>query len=262
MSSLPTEILGKVNQWKRCGYEPHLVRIFIDKEYQFVVRAISREEFSVLVENNNPAEFYPAPPMEGVSHPSPIIEIAGQDHRQDLIRAALLWPDHLDPDLPASIDAHLFNNIAGVSGWASEDALVRGLIEARAYVCTLQGFLESRICKAFPHMSTDDLSKMNFQQFIKLVALSEAITGVDIDLRPWLAPDEYQRELDKISGRQKRMRRAQMSSQFRSIRGNPKAQGELLQQYLLQEAELRGVDLTNRDTKPDFQRERDAILSI
>jgi len=184
---LPEEIRTQIPRWKQMGYEPHLLLLEDGKGGQalFVFRTLTHKEFLVLVaEAQVPSEF----------------ESLGRLYAggfKDLIRTALLWPAELDPHLPAATDRFLAEAIVETSGWSSEDRLSQNLSEARDEATTLLGFLYCRVSAAFPSIHPDTLRDIPLTKLMRLVAMSEVITQIPVDLDPWLHPEEYKKRMDR-----------------------------------------------------------------
>lgn len=179
------------------GYEPHMIIVNHDeKPYPIIFRTLTKEEYLGLTEVNTP---------EAASSLGTLYI----DQYADIIRTALLHPVVLDDFLPAATDKLLAEAIVEASGWVSTNRLIAGLNEAREKATSLDGFLRSRILVAFPSMSLEKLNSMRFSELMNLVAMSESITGLPIDLQPWLDPDGYKKRIEAEERMQKRLRKEQ-----------------------------------------------------
>lgn len=189
MTLAPNELNRRVRDWKRKGYDVY--SITLPGEHQAVFRALTRSEFEDAVSGALVDDL-------GVKYLGSLYT----DRYRELIRSAVISPDllttaELPESWPAACDKILAEAISRVSGWLDVNRLEEGLSEAREYATSLQGFLEGRICATFPGYKLEDMKNLTFAELMKLVGLSEMVTGELIDLRPWTDPQGYIKDMER-----------------------------------------------------------------
>ena len=255
---MPSELGGRLRAWKKSGYEVYSVNV-ASLEEPFYIRALTREEYEALVDGLDIGSYYPRESSGYTRWPPPVLALYGTCHYEEILRAGLLHPQ-LTGEMPAGVDAHVASAIVTVSGWADRVRLVEEMNVARQKATSLWGFLESRILQAFPAMSPERTGKMVLSEFLYRAAMSEIMTGVEIDMRPWLDPDAYMKELER---EQKRARRQQSVLEEAPVsRADARSRARLRQEELIRLAEQTPVDLTARDTKPNFARDNSMLSQI
>lgn len=178
---LPEDALKQLKKWKKLGFEPHYVEVC---GQVILFRALTKEEFTEATD----------------VHLDAGEDLLGQLYTgqyEEIIEMALLWPNPLPEDLPAATDRFLAQAIIEASSWVSTDRLVVGLEEARERASSLEGFLKSRIHSAFPTMDPHKIDKLTFNEMMYFVAQSEIITGVPVDVQPWVDPEGYQKRMER-----------------------------------------------------------------
>lgn len=263
MAFLP-QLAGRIRAWKDSGYELFVVYFKISGKLEpFVLRALTKHEYESLVEGLDVGSYFPPEDNSLESWPPEYLKTYGTLQYSDILRAGLLYPN-LDPSWPAGIDAQIAKQICLISGWGSKTSFLQKLNAARAKASTIWGFLESRIRTAFPHMVDSDIQKMTLESFVDKAAMSELITGVTIDPEPWVDPARYMAKVERAE-RINRRRRQESMPDVSSVR-DPRLRRELEKQRLAATAEDLKNDLVNRlsdrDTKPDFERDNEALNRI
>lgn len=195
---LPEEVIQLLPRWRRMGYEPHCVSIpSLSGDKVVVFRTLTKKEFVELTQM----------PMHTPEEGANLLGTLYAETYSEIVSVALLWPTVLSDDLPAAADKVIAEAVIDASAWVSTDKLVAGLSEARETASSLDGFLRSRIFAAFPTMTSEQLDNLRFSEMMKLVASSEMITGVPVDLRPWLDPEGYKRDIDRQERMARRIRK-------------------------------------------------------
>lgn len=214
---LPLEIEQQINKWKRLNIEPHYIQV--DGVY-IVFKTLTKLEFQELVSDARHKEY------------SEVLGPFYTDQYRELIDCALLYPNPLPDDLPSLTDKLLAEAIIEASGWVSTDRLVQSFSEAREKALTLESFIRSRILAGFPTMKPSDLDNMRLNEMMDLAAMSEVITGVQIDMRPWLDPEGYNKWLEK----QEKLARSMQREAELGIQTNPKMKNPEFRKKLIESA--------------------------
>ena len=178
---LPEEVERQLKKWKSLGLEPHYFEV---GGQVIIFRTLSKEEFTQATDI--------------VIRPEE--DFLGQlyaDQFAEIIELALLWPTPLPDEMPAATDRLLAQAIIEASSWVSTDKLLDGLNAARDRASSLEGFLKSRIYAAFPTIGYKKVDLLTFTEMMDLVAQSEIITGVPVDIQPWIDPDGYQKRMER-----------------------------------------------------------------
>jgi hypothetical protein len=192
---LPQEVLDLLPSWKEMGYEPHCVFVRKGEDAVPVVfRTLTKKEFSVLSQQ-------PVGDLESV-----VLGPMFTSPYQNILKTAVLWPNPIPDEYPSATDRMVSEAIIEASAWVSTEALQTGLQEARDSASSLEGFLASRIHVAFPFMDPRVVDGMTFNSMMRHVALSEIMTGVQVDLQPFLDPEGYQKRLEREERQAKKQR--------------------------------------------------------
>lgn len=188
---LPSEVRENLPKWKRMGYEPHYVELPRGGEtLKVFFRTLTKREFDELSQSHQNPE-------------AARLGVLYSDQFTEIVETALLWPSPLPGDLPAATDKLLAEAIIEASAWISTERLIMGLGEARQEAGSLEGFIHSRILAAFPSIQLKDIQKMTFSEMMKLAAMSELITGVPVDIQPWVDPEGYEKRMRREARRAK-----------------------------------------------------------
>lgn len=203
-------------KWKKMGYSVSYVETedLNGISLKVYFRSLTKNEFEYLSDLDKRIEVKALGPFYS-------------GHYQEIIETALLHPKVLPDILPASFDKLLAEAIVEASAWMSTDKLVTGLEEARSSASSLEGFLYSRIMAAFPALSIEQVKDLEFGKMINLVAMSELITGVPVDLQPWLDPEGYEKRLVMEQRRNKRMADPMVSENLKLMR-DPAARARIM----------------------------------
>jgi hypothetical protein len=254
------QIADRIKTWKASGYELYCVQLSIKGELKpFVIRALTKHEYESLVEGLSAATYFPTELETSYEWPSQFLSIYGTRQYQDILRAGLLWP-FLTDDMPAGIDGQLAKQIALISGWSSKGKFLEELQKARNKASTIWGFLESRIRTAFPYFTDEDIKGMTLEALADKAAMSELITGVEIDPRPWVDPEGYLAEQERLKKLAKKMApKAQLDTS--NVR-DPRIKDQLRKLQLAQLAEETKVDLTDRSARVDFDSDKRQIAAV
>lgn len=195
---LPQEVLDQLPAWREMGYEPHCV--FVRKgegAVPVVFRTLTKKEFASL-------SAQPVGELESL-----VLGPLFTKPYEKILKTAVLWPDPIPDDYPSSTDRLVAEAIISASSWISTEALQVGLEEARESASSLESFLASRIHCAFPAMDPKFIESMTFSTMMRYVAMSEIMTGVQVDLQPFLDPVGYQKRIER---EEKQARRAQQEA--------------------------------------------------
>ena len=242
------EVREQVPRWRKRGYEPHMV-VVPDKDYEpypVVFRVLTRKEYEELSQPVKPGvETMLGPLFTGLY--------------DEIIQTALLYPKELPEDLPAATDGIVADAILEASAWINPDRLVEGLAKSREEVLGLNSFLVSRVYAAFPTMTPDKVKDMTFPEFIKFVAYSEILTGVQVDLEPWLSPDTYRKRMDREE-RRIRLREKGMAEAGQNMPTNPR--DAALFAAMMKSAEESRNRLSERHGPVDFQKDNAEIQAL
>jgi len=198
---LPEDFRRMFPSWTEMGYEPFYISVRADAEKMVPVafRALTKKEFGVLSKIQVP------------ELPALILGPLYTEPYQQILETAMLWPKPLPDNLLAGSDRLIAEAIITASSWISTDSLVKGLEEAREQASSLESFLQSRIHVAFPMIQPQDVDGMTFTRMMRLVGLSEIMTGVQVDLQPFLDPEGYKKRLERES---RQSRRQQMEAEM------------------------------------------------
>lgn len=206
------------------GYEPCCVMLPVfGEEHPVYFRTLTKKEFTELTQDFE------------YKHPEETKYLGDlySGRYEEIINAALLWPNPLPDTYPAATDKLVAEAILDASAWVSTDRLTSGLFEARQEASSLDGFLKSRIFAAFPTMSIEKINSLKFTEMIELVAMSEVITGVEVDLQPWLDPEGYQKRIE----REKRRERAIIREREAGLNIDPRMKDPAFMRKLISSAQ-------------------------
>ena len=135
------------------------------KEKWFIFRLLTRYEFSVLT--------------------SPEFTVLGCE--EDFIaKNCLLYPEAEDYDMSkelAGTVSSLVNIIVKASGFESADTLLENLQEKRNLMELADNQMIILLCKAFPHLTIDDINDFDLPKLAYYLALAEQVLGVTLDLK-------------------------------------------------------------------------------
>lgn len=221
----PDDVRDMIPKWRRMGYEPHCVSIpLADREVTVVFRTLTKKEYDEVTQF----------PLHSTPREASLLGSLYSSQFEEIVRLALLWPTSLPEDLPAASDKLIAEAIIEASAWVSTEKLNTGLTEARERASSLEGFLRSRIFAAFPTMTVEEVGNLRFSQMIDLVASSEIITGFPVDLRPWLDPEGYQRDMD----RQQRMNQRIRQEREAGMNVDPRMKDPAFRRKLIEQAQV------------------------
>lgn len=239
----PEEVRDQIPRWKRMGYEPHCVSVpSISGDQVVVFRTLTKKEFVEITQS----------PLREVPEEANFLGTLYSDSYAEIVELAVLWPKPLPEELSAASDKIIADAIIDASAWVSTDRLVNGLSEARESASSLDGFLRSRIFAAFPTMTTEQVDNLRFSEMINLVATSEVITGVVVDLRPWLDPEGYQAEMD----RQQRMHRRIQKERELGVNVDPRMRDPEFRRKLIEQAQESRTRLNSSRSQEDIDLEK------
>jgi len=207
------------------GYEPHCVVVDCDGEpLEVVFRTLSKKEYNELVNI----------PLKNDEEALHYLGSLYTEQYTEIVELAVLWPNPLpDDDLPAGFDRQIAEAVIEASAWVSTERLVEGLGVARDHATSLDGFLKSRIFAAFPTMTVEQVGDMRFTEMMELVAMSETITGIKVDLQPWIDPEGYQKKITRAAKMNKRI----MKEQEAGMSVNPKMKDPEFRKKLIAQAQ-------------------------
>lgn len=220
----PDEVRDLIPRWRRMGYEPHCVSVPTASGEQVVVfRTLTKKEFIELTQ----MPLHTAPPG------AEFLGTLYTENYTEIVELAVLWPKPLPDDATAATDKIIADAVVDASAWVSTDRLVAGLSDAREGASSLDGFLKSRIFAAFPTMTVEQVDNLRFSEMMRLVATSEIITGVVVDLRPWLDPEGYQKDME----RQERMSRRIQKEREMGMNVDPRMRDPEFRRKLIAQAQ-------------------------
>lgn len=102
-----------------------------------------------------------------------------------VLEMCLLYPiyskDVLDYRLAGEIE-YVSKCIVELSGFSRTDTILNDIEEERKKVEILDNQILLLICKAFPHISLNDLDNMNYQTLLRYLVLAEAILDVKLNI--------------------------------------------------------------------------------
>jgi hypothetical protein len=82
-------------------------------------------------------------------------------------------------------------------------------------------------------MQVEQVAELRFNEMMDLVAMSEVITGIQVDLQPWLDPEGYEKKMARSAKMQKRM----MQEQEVGMNVNPKMKDPAFRRKLIEQAQ-------------------------
>lgn len=102
-----------------------------------------------------------------------------------LLGMCLLYPKYdkreFDNRLAGEID-YVVRNIIELSGFSKTDGMLEDIEEERRKIESLDNQILLLICKAFPHLTPQDLDKMNYNSILRYLTLAEAILDVKLSI--------------------------------------------------------------------------------
>jgi hypothetical protein len=121
---------------------------------------------------------------------------------EQLVERCVVWPHNFrinNPDYKYSfgIDSFLTRAIVNVSAFASENILLEGVEYSRTYARTMEAIITMMICRAFPRYTPEDVDNMPFHEQIKLVGMSEQMTGYEVPYMEILHPELIPKKQEK-----------------------------------------------------------------
>lgn len=262
MARLPQQLIARVAAWKSSGYELHLLHHRLGGvEQPFIVRALTREEYESLVESISIGSYYPVEEQDLQHWPPELLLQYGTLHYQDILRAGLLWPE-LSPEWPAGTDAVLARQIVEVSGWQNQMRVLGALERGRQRATSLFGFLETRVLQAFPAVTREQLRDMTMELFFERVAMAEVAAGQQVDLRPWMAPEEFMREQRRAQRAAERAQAEAEAQMDMQAKGDPRLKRAIERARLERAAEETKASLYEDTGRVDFTRDNRGIAGV
>ncbi len=113
-----------------------------------------------------------------------------QDYMQTMVddfvfNTCVLYPelsrDDKDNMLAGTVSG-VIDSILALSGFASPEGLSKLLDENRSTMGLADSQIIVAICKAFPHITPEEINKFNIQKITYYLALAEQILGISMDL--------------------------------------------------------------------------------
>jgi hypothetical protein len=102
-----------------------------------------------------------------------------------LLELCLLYPEYdsniLDKELAGEVESVVMA-IKQRSGFSEKDSVIADIDKAREVMGTLENQMVILICKAFPHLTLEDVDRLTYAELIKYIALSEAILDVKLNI--------------------------------------------------------------------------------
>lgn len=111
--------------------------------------------------------------------------IVDADLSDELLKLCLLYPEYdeekLDCELAGTVDSIILAIKRG-SGFSEKDDIIEDIGKSRGLMDTLENQISILICKAFPHLTLEDIDKLTYAEIIRYIALSEAILDVKLNI--------------------------------------------------------------------------------
>lgn len=157
-SGIPTDvILDLKSRW------PNIYSVKMGKSY-FIFRLLSRKEFGVVIDLQN----YKTGSEEDY-----------------IFETCVLYPKISSEDLNnmlAGIVPEIVKVIVKMSGFSSSDSLVFCIEASRTMMTLADNQMTVVICKAFPHLTPEDVNNFDIQKLTYYLALAEQILGVTLEI--------------------------------------------------------------------------------
>lgn len=180
---LPDEINRELSKWNGLGLNPHYTLITHPKGVCYVVfRTLTKGEFISIRDSRGQDNYLGA---------------LNTDIYKNVIDMCILYPNPLPDDLPAFADKMLFEAIVEASGWLSTDKLIECINKQREEATTLDYYLKMRIISAIPHIKLSDFNNMRIEDIIEYAVIAENLTGVPLEIQPWVDPEGYEQRINK-----------------------------------------------------------------
>ena len=162
MADILNELLPNILEWKEKYGTIYYLKI---GKGSYIFRTLSMAEHSVLL---------------GVS------TIVGSDLSDIVLKLCLLCPRYdekvFDEKLAGEVES-VIEAIKKRSGFSEQDSVITDIDKAREQLGTLENQIVILICKAFPHLTLDDVDKLTYAELVRYIALSEAILDMKIDIK-------------------------------------------------------------------------------
>lgn len=157
-SGLPAEvILDLKSKW------PNIYSVKIGEDY-FIFRLLSRKEFGVAIDLQS---------YKTGSEEDYILETC--------VLYPILSKKDMDSKLAGTI-LDLAKTIVEMSGFSSPDSLLNNIEINRTSMSLADNQMIVVICKAFPHLTPEDINNFDIQKITYYLALSEQILGVTLEI--------------------------------------------------------------------------------
>lgn len=161
MGSSVFDQLEDLLSWKRTYGSIYYIKI---GESYYVFRTLTRGEHSTLMKVGEELEC---------------------DTGDLIVRTCLLYPvtdiSELDKLLAGEFD-YLLRSIVSMSGFSQMERVEKDIEEARESIATLENQIIILVCKAFPHLTIQDVDRFTYDELIKYLAVSEAILDMKLTI--------------------------------------------------------------------------------
>jgi hypothetical protein len=112
-------------------------------------------------------------------------ERPGFDLEEAMISRCLLVPDYNREAFeakPAGVVTHIAQCIGKSSGFSETDKVEKDIEEQRVLANRLDTQIIVLICKAFPHLTLEDIDNFTYDQMIRYLGISESVLGVKLNI--------------------------------------------------------------------------------
>ena len=121
---------------------------------------------------------------------------------EQIVERCVVWPyrfslNNPDYSYAFGIDSFVSRAITKVSAFADENILLEGVEYSRTYARTMEAIITMMICRAFPTYTPEDVDNMPFHEQIKLVGMSEQMTGYEVPYMEILHPELIKKKQEK-----------------------------------------------------------------
>jgi len=114
-----------------------------------------------------------------------LIRLGNVDTDDILLAMALLYPrfdiEVFDGKLAGEVD-FLVGCINKVSGFSGTEDIIGDIESARTSIGSLENQIAILICKAFPHLTLQEVDHLTYEELIRYLAISEAILDIKLKI--------------------------------------------------------------------------------
>jgi hypothetical protein len=157
---IPDDI-GRLFSWKREYGNVYFVRV--GKE-AYVYRALSRSDHALLIRAQGYLKF---------------------DLEDAVLKECLLEPrfnkDEFDNKLAGEVE-DLVKKISESSGFSEMERVEKDLENNRSSLGSLENQIVILICKAFPHLTLEDIDNFTYDELVRHLVIAEAILDVKLNI--------------------------------------------------------------------------------